>query len=64
MANFLLFLTFCPSHCPIGLSGCLKELICQEVLVEALHRDQDKMELAYAEILGPICCGICVGSIR
>ena len=46
MANFLLFLFFCLSHCPISLSGCLKGLIYQEVLVEVLSRDHDKMELA------------------
>ena len=52
MANFLLFLIFCLSHCPISLSGCLKDLIYQEVLVEVLCRDRDKMELAYVEFLG------------
>ena len=52
MASFPLFLLFCPSHCPIGLSGYLKDLKYQEVLMEVLCRDQDKMELAYVVFLG------------
>ena len=63
MATFLLFLLFCPSHCPIDLSSYLKDLIYQEVLVEVLCKDHDKLELACVGFLGPICCGICAGSI-
>ena len=54
MVNFLLFLLFCLSHYPIGLSGCLKDLIYQEVLMEVLHGDCDKMELAYVVFWGLI----------
>ena len=46
MENFLLFLPFCLSHCPINLSCYLKDLIYKDVLVEVSHRDRDKMELA------------------
>ena len=52
MANFLRFLLFCQSHCPKNLSGYLKDLIYQKVLVEVLCRDHDKMELAYVVVWG------------
>ena len=40
MENFLLYLHSCLSHCPINLSGYLRDQLYQEVLVEVLHMDQ------------------------
>ena len=52
MESFPLFLLLCPSHCPVNLSGYLKDLKYQEVLVEVLCRDCDKNELAYVVFWG------------
>ena len=52
MGNFPLCLDFSLCHFTINLSGYLLNLLHQEVLVEVMHTDHGRVELAYVEFWG------------